>query len=122
MKLFEELDEKNFLLYAAQNYYSPNCIDSEDFFDELKKFKYIKRLVNRYLDNDNLSERLILNHLITIFNVFGIPAGRRMLEFRLDERHWPVIKPFLIFLSVIENDQYTGITQDPLVIERLRSI
>ena len=55
MKLFEELDEKNFLLYAAQNYYSPNCIDSEDFFDELKKFKYIKRLVNRYLDNDILS-------------------------------------------------------------------
>ena len=54
--------------------------------------------------------------------LFGIPAGRRMLEFRLDERHWPVIKPFLIFLSVIENDQYTGITQDPLVIERLRSI
>ena len=122
MKLFEKLSDKNFLLFAAKHYYNPTCIDSDDFFEDLKKFKYIKRLVNRYLDNDKLSERLILNHLICIFNVFGIPAGLQMLEFRLDERHWPVIKPFLIFLGVIENTQYTGIEQDQLVVERLREI
>jgi len=122
MNFINELDDKTFLLYAAKNYYNPTCIDSEGFFEDLKRFKYIKRLVNRYLDNNKLSERLILNHLITVFNVFGIEAGLKMLEFRLDERHWPVIKPFLIFLNLIENTQYTGIEQDQLVIERLREI
>lgn len=122
MDLIEKLNDKNFLLYAAKNYYNPTCINSEDFFEDLKRFKYIKRLVNRYLDNDKLSEKLILNHLICIFNVFGIPAGLQILEFRLDERHWPVIKPFLIFLGAIENTQYTGVEQDKLVIERLRII
>jgi len=65
---------------------------------------------------------LILNHLICVFNVFGVQAGLKMLEFRLDDRHWPVIKPFLIFLGAIENTQYTGIEQDQLIVERLREI
>jgi hypothetical protein len=54
--------------------------------------------------------------------VFGVQAGLKMLEFRLDDRHWPVIKPFLIFLGAIENTQYTGIEQDQLIVERLREI
>jgi|TARA_R110000822_G_scaffold152811_2_gene292246 hypothetical protein len=122
MKLFDELNEDNFLLYAAKSYWSPTCIDSQEFFEDLKRFKYIKRLVNRYLDKGDLSERLILNHAIVIFNVFGIPNGLRMLEFRLDTRHWPVIKPFLIFLGTINNTQYTGIKLDETVVARLREI
>jgi hypothetical protein len=79
-------------------------------------------LVNRYLDHDELGERLILNHLIVIFNSFGIEAGLNMLELKLDEKHWPIIKPFLIFLKYIRNDQYTGIAMDTEVVERLRKI
>lgn len=120
--IFDELTENNLFLYAAKHYYNPNFSDIEEFYEDLKRFKYIKRLANRYLDNNELGERLILNHLIVIFNSFGIEASLNMLDLKLDERHWPVIKPFLIFLKYIRNDQYTGIKMDQEVIRRLREI
>tara|TARA_B100001287_G_scaffold67393_2_gene55213 strand:- start:1412 stop:1771 length:360 start_codon:yes stop_codon:yes gene_type:complete len=116
------LNEKNLLLFAAKHYYNPRFSDIDEFHEDMKRFKYIKRLVNRYLDDKDLSERLILNHLIVIFNVFGIEPALQMLEVRLEERHWPVIKPFLIFLKYITNDQLTGIAMDEKVIEALRKI
>ena len=122
MMIFDELTENNLFLYAAKHYYNPNFSDIEEFYEDLKRFKYIKRLAKRYLDNNELSERLILNHLIVIFNSFGIEASLNMLDLKLDERHWPVIKPFLIFLKYIRNDQYTGIKMDQEVINRLRDI
>jgi len=122
MKLFEELTEDNFELYAIRNYYSPNCIDPEEFYEDLKRFKYIKRLLNRYIENDDLAERLILNHLIVVFNSFGIEAALNILDLKLEDRHWPVIKPFLVFLKYITNNQYTGIIMDPTVVEALRKI
>ena len=70
--IFNELTEENLMLYAAKAYYKPNFSDIEEFYEDLKRFKYIKRLVNRYLDHEELAERLILNHLIVIFNSFGI--------------------------------------------------
>lgn len=117
-----ELTENNLLLYAAKHYYNPQFSDIEEFYEDLKRFKYIKRLVNRYLENDELAERLILNHLIVVYNVFGIEAASKMLELKLDDSHWTVIKPFLIFLKYIENDQYIGVPMDPTVVERLRKI
>lgn len=122
MKLFNELNEETFMLYAIKNYYNPKCIDVEEFYEDLNRFKYVKRLVNRYLDNGKLSERLILNHLIVIFNAFDIKASLKLLEYKLDDRHWSVIKPFLVFLRHIKNDQYTGISMDEKVVEALRKI
>ena len=122
MLRFKELTEKNLLLYAAKHYSNPTFSDIEDFHEDLKRFKYIKRLLNRYLETDDLSERLILNHLIVIFNMFGIEAALNILDLKLEEKHWPVVKPFLIFLKYIKNDQYTGITMDPTVVQALRKI
>ena len=122
MLRFKELTEKNLLLYAAKHYSNPTFSDIEDFHEDLKRFKYIKRLLNRYLETDDLSERLILNHLIVIFNMFGIEAALNILDLKLEEKHWPVVKPFLIFLKYIKNDQYTGITMAPTVVETLRKI
>ena len=122
MIVFSELTEKNLFLYAAKHYKNPKFSDIDDFYEDLKRFKYIKRLLNRYLETDELPERLILNHLIVVFNVFGIEAALNILEFKLDNNHWPVIKPFLIFLNYIKNDQYTGITMDPDVVNVLRKI
>jgi hypothetical protein len=121
MKNFE-LTEENLLIYAAKNYHNPKYIDAEEFYEDLKRFKYIKRLLNRYDETGKISERLILNHLIVVFNVFGIEAGLKILEFKLDNNHWPQIKPFLIFLRYIRNDQYTNITMDHIVVEALRKI
>lgn len=122
MMIFNELTEENLFLYAAKHYYKPQFSDIEEFYEDLKRFKYIKRLINRYIENDELAERLILNHLIVIFNSFGIEASLNMLELKLDNNHWPIIKPFLIFLKYIRNDQYTGIIMDPNVVDKLRKI
>ena len=122
MLIFNELTEDNLFLYAAKHYYNPQFSDIEEFYEDLKRFKYIKRLVNRYLETDELADRLILNHLIVVFNVFGIEAVLNILELKLDEKHWPVIKPFLLFLKFIEGNQYVGIEMDQKVIKELRKI
>lgn len=122
MLIINELTEDNLFLYAAKHYNNPTFSDIEDFYEDLKRFKYIKRLINRYLDQDELTERLILNHLIVVFNSFGIEAGLNILNLKLDERHWPVVKPFLIFLNYIKTDDLVEIELDKTVVERLRKI
>lgn len=116
------LNDSNILLYAAKHYYNPTFSDIEEFNEDLKRFKYIKRLINRYLDQDNLGDRLLMNHIIVVFNVFGIEPALNILRVKLDERHWPVIKPFLLFLNYIKNDQLTGVKMDQRVVEVLRKI
>lgn len=116
------LTEDNLLLYAAKHYYNPKCIDFEEFQEDLHRFKYLKRLLNKYLETGNLSERLILNHLIVIFNSFNIEASLNILELKLEEKHWPIIKPFLVFMKYITNEQYTGISMDKKVVAVLREI
>ena len=122
MMIFDELTEQNVLLYAAKHYYKPQFSDIEEFYEDLKRFKYIKRLLNRYLEQNELAERLILNHLIVIFNSFGIEAALNILDLKLDDKHWPVMKPFLVYLRYIKDDQYTGIAMDQRVVDVLRKI
>jgi len=117
-----KLNKNNLVVYAAKHYYNPTHIDGEEFYDDLKRFKYVKRLVNRYHQNNDLAERLILNHLIVIFNVFGYEAGVEMLALKLPLEQWGTIKPFLIFLRAIKNDDLTGIEMDKYVIEKLREL
>lgn len=122
MLIMNELTEDNLFLYAAKHYYNPQFSDIEEFYEDLKRFKYIKRLTNRYIENGELTERLILNHLIVVFNAFGIEAGLNILQLKLEDKHWPVIKPFLIFLKYITNDQLVDVSMDKTVVEALRKI
>lgn len=95
----QRLDDTNFLLYAAANYSNTLHYDSDEFFDDLKKFKYLKRLFSRYHDKRELKERLILNHMITLFNVFNYEANIKMLFYRIDPEHWYILKTFLIYMQ-----------------------
>ena len=122
MTLFETLDESTFIIFAAKHYYNPTCIDADEFHEDIKRFKYIKRLINRHVDGGKLSVHLILNHLIVIFNVFGNSAGLKMLEYKIAPKDWSVIKPFLVYLKIVENEKYTGISMDQMVVEELRKI
>ena len=123
VKIFEQLDEKNFMLFAAQTYYNPTWIDPEDFHEDLKRFKYIKRLITRYKDTETLQVNLLLNHLIVIFNVFGIQGGLKMLEYKIYRKEdWKIIKPFLIYLNVIKNTAYVGIEMDESIVASLRKL
>lgn len=117
-----KLKENNLIVYAAKHYYNPKHIDGEEFFDDLKRFKYVKRLINRYHKNGDLAERLILNHLIVIFNVFGYEAGVEMLAMKIPLEQWTTLKPFLVFLRAIKNEDITGIEMDKYVISKLREI
>lgn len=117
-----ELTDENLLLYAAKQYYNPKYIDIEEFNEDLKRFKYVKRLLNRYEETGKISERLVLNHLVVIFNVFGYEAGLKIFELKLDRKQWSSLKPFLIFLKAITNDQYTKIVMDPVIVDALRKI
>lgn len=100
------INESNFILYAAANYTNMQCYDTDEFYDDLKRFKYIKRLFSRYQEKGELKERLILNHLITLYNVFDPSATTRMLFYRVEERHWYILKTFLLFLNYMPNVVY----------------
>lgn len=102
-----KIEESNFILYAAQNYNNPQCVDEAEFFDDLKRIKYLKRLFNKYQETGDLKERLILNHLVVLYNLFGSTATTRMLFFKLKE-YRSLLKPFLVFLSELP-DRVTGI-------------
>ena len=97
--MIDKLDETNFLLYAAKHYDNPQCYDTIEFYDDLKRFKYVKRLLNRYQEEGDLKERLILNHIIILNNVFGPIHTTKMLFLKCKdmEEH---LKPFLLFLNI----------------------
>jgi len=120
--MITKLNEENLFLYAAKNYYNPTFTDIEEFYEDLNRFIYLKRLSNRYLTNGKLAHRLILNHLIVISNVFGIKPAVTILEFKLDKRQWRVIKPFLLFLKYIKEDEYPDIFLDKKIVDILRNI
>jgi hypothetical protein len=122
MKLFDELNSENFELFAAKYYENPSCIDAEDFYDDIAKFKYIIRLLRRYRDSGKIQERLVLNHIITIYNVFQLQAATRMLFYRIDEDLWPVLKTFLVFLNYIPQTQYKDINVDLNIAKTLNKI
>jgi hypothetical protein len=122
MKSFEELNAKNFLLFAAKNYSNTQCMTQEEFEEDLQRFKYLKRLFNRYEVNGELSERLILNHLIVLYNVFGIKATNHMMFYKIEEKNWSTLKTFLIFLNYLPEEQYIEVPLDTKVVEALRKI
>jgi hypothetical protein len=122
MKLFESLSEKNFELFAIRNYYNPICVDEDEFYDDLNRFKYIKRLITRYKESDSPAVNLLLNHIVIVINVFGVSAAIKMLEYKINKEDWNIIKPFLIYLKVIDNTKYMGTPMDPLIVEGLRKL
>jgi hypothetical protein len=124
----EKLDESNFLLFAAKHYDNPQCHDTTEFYDDLKRFKYLKRLFVKYEDSGELRERLILNHLIILYNVFG-EAATRMLFLKL-EGHYSYLKPFIVMLGympekiLVKNTIYysSDIHMNAHIVEVLRKI
>ena len=119
------LSEDTLFEYSARHYYNPLGSDHEEFEEDIKRFKYIKKLVNRCLKEEEISDhmvRLILNHMIITFNVFGPVASVEILKLKLDEQHWPIVKPFLLFLSYFKSIDMPGIKMNAIVVNKLRKI
>ena len=96
--MFGNLTDDNFTIYAMKSYNSPNCIMSE-FEGDLKRTKYLKKLFRKYKKSNILKERLILNHIILIYNVFGVEAATRILFYKIDDRDYDILKTFLLYLN-----------------------
>lgn len=95
---FDDLTSDNFLMYAIKAYDKPNCIMSE-FKEDMKKFNYLKRLFRRYRKESELKERLVLNHLVVLYNVFGVEPATRMLFYKVVEEDYSALKTYLLFLN-----------------------
>jgi hypothetical protein len=99
MSLFDDLNDKNYTMFATKYYDNRQCTSVEEFHEDLNKIKYVKRLFNRFLETGELKTNLILNHLIVIYNVFENEPATRMLFFRVEKKFYSILKPFLIFLN-----------------------
>lgn len=100
--MIQDLNNDTFLIYAMKCYNKPNCILSE-FEEDIKRIKYIKRLIKKYKETDDLKERLILNHIIVMGNVFGVEGTVRMLFCRFDKEDYHILKTFLLYLNYMPN-------------------
>ena len=114
--------EKNIKSYAVENYRNKSCLTAEDFWEDFNRIKYVKRLLRKYVKDGTLKERLILNHLISFYNVFEISAATRMLFLRMNDDLKPALKTFLIFLNYLPHNWYTDIPLDDRIVKVLREI
>lgn len=96
------LNNDNFFNYAMKHYDNPSCRTLDEFNEDINRFKYLKKLLNRYLaDDDTVNFRLIINHIAILFNVFEYDACTAMLFFKTEQSHWTVIKPILEYLNYL---------------------
>ena len=131
MTVVDVLTDKNFLLYCAKHYNNPACTGTDEFFDDLRRIKYIKKLITRYIETGELKERLILNHIIVLSNVFNSTALCRILWLKM-EPQFGYIKPYLVgigkLVPTIDNVKQKGsiltdnVIMDQGTIDALRTI
>ena len=88
------------MLYAAKAYDKPNCIMSE-FTEDMKKLNYLKRLFRRYRKHGEMRERLILNHIVVLYNLFGPEVTSRILFYSMNKEDYSILKTYLLFLNLM---------------------
>lgn len=122
------LTEDNYTFYAMKAYCNPQCKSLDEFHEDLNRTKYLKRLFRRYQTTGNLRERLILNHIIIFYNVFGVEPATRLLFFKIEEELHPLLKTFLVYLNycpeqdIPETKDLVGTALDQKVIDVLRGL
>lgn len=104
MMKFETITNENYIMYAMKHYTNPSCIGIEEFYEDMNRIKYLKKLFQTYLNTGVLKERLILNHIIILQNVLGIEPSSRILFFKLGESMHPPLKTFLVFLNTLPKE------------------
>ena len=122
MSDFHKLTPDNIMMFAMKHYDNPSCVDRKEFLDDMKRFKYLKRLFRKYDTSKEFKSRLIINHIIILANVFGIDAATTLLFFKIDKQHWSILKTILIFLNYMPEKDMVDIEIDQNVMEELKRI
>ena len=120
--MYEKITPQNVVMYAIKNYDNPQCEGEKEFEDDLKRFKYIKRLLRKYHDTDILKERLLLNHIIVLNNVFGVETACTLLLFKIDKPYWPALKSFLNYLEYLYPHELDGVEEDMKITNGLKEL
>jgi hypothetical protein len=110
---FDELNEDNYILFAIKHYDNPQAVTQEDFFDDLSRFKYIKKLLRKYIKTGDLKTSLLINHFIIVFNIFN-EAALPLLFFKIEKELWSSMKTFLVFLNRVPDYPKTFINEIPV--------
>ena len=118
---FKILTPETIDIFAKRHYDSPGA-GKEEFEDDMKRFKYLKRLFRKYDTSKELKSRLIINHIIILANVFGIEAATTLLFFKVDKQHWSILKTVLIFLNYMPENEMVDLDIDQSVMEELKRI
>ena len=118
--MYEKITVANWVMFAMRNYDNPQCEGEEEFYEDIKRFKYLKRLFKKYYETGTLKERLILNHMIILSNVFGVQAASTLLIFKLEQEYWPAMKSFMIFLNMLPENELQEIKMDDHVWSTLK--
>ena len=113
--MFEKLTNDNIIMFAIKHYDNPQCEGEAEFHDDMKRFKYIKRLLKKYYESGELKERLILNHMTVIYNLFGADAGSTLLLFKIEPEYWGVLKTFMNFIHILPEGELKEIEEDEKV-------
>lgn len=110
--MFKEINKDNWLLFAQQNYDNPTLEKEVEFYDDIKRFKYLKRLFRKYEITGDLKIRLVLNHLIVLQNVFGAEVAITLLLYKVDNKYWPILKTCLDYLSYLYPHELNDVRTD----------
>ena len=122
MSDFHKLTPDNIMMFAMKYYDNPSCVDRKEFLDDMKRFKYLKRLFRKYDTSGTLKVRLILNHIIVLANVFGVDASSTLLFFKIEKKHWSTLKTFLVYLNYMPENDMKNIATDLNILKELREI
>ena len=110
--MFKEITKDNWLLYAQHHYDNPTLQKEQEFYDDIKRFKYLKRLFRKYRATKNIKIRLVLNHVIILANVFGVEAACVLLLFKVERMYWPYLKSVLVYLDYLYPHELNDIKTD----------
>ena len=120
--MYEKITTDNIMMFAIKHYDNPQCEGEKEFHDDMKRFKYVKRLLRKYHETGTLKERLLLNHIIILNNLFGPDACATLLLFKIQTQYWSTLKSFLLFLNIIREDELPDVTEDISVMQTLRKL
>ena len=120
--MYEKITNENVIMFAIKHYDNPQCEGEKEFYDDMKRFKYIKRLLRKYKDTNVLKERLLLNHIIVLHNLFGSEACVTLLLFKIQREYWGTLKSFLIFLNLVKDEELRDVNLNEEVLEILRKL
>ena len=120
--MFREITKDNWLFFAQQNYDNPTVETEIEFYDDIKRFKYLKRLFRKYEITGEIKIRLVLNHVIVLQNVFGAEAAITLLLFKIDKKYWKILKPVLDYLSYLYPHELNDVVYDSNIFNELRKL